>query len=121
MCSDNRVPPSQRSAFAAKISALVVAVLAFFASAGCGGATNTVNSTSNGTGGDPVAAKVSGTIAAGTNPAAIAVDSTTNKIYVADFGKGQNNGQCQTCFCPLQNGTLTVIDGATQKSTTTPF
>ena len=64
---------------------------------------------------------VSGTIAVGNAPWAIAVDSTTNKIYVADFGGEDNNGICSTCYCPVVNGTLTVIDGATRSTTTTGF
>lgn len=64
---------------------------------------------------------VSGTIAVGNAPSAIAVDSTANKIYVADFGGEGNDGICSTCYCPGVNGTLTVIDGATQSPTTTGF
>jgi len=68
-----------------------------------------------------VAASVSGSIAAGTNPVAVAVDSVSNKIYVANFGADGNNGICQTCYCAGLNGTLTVIDGATQSQTTSGF
>jgi YVTN family beta-propeller protein len=71
--------------------------------------------------GGAVPAKVSGTVAAGTNPTAISIDSTTNKIYVANFGKDPNDGICQTCYCPGVNGTLTVIDGATKVPTTSGF
>jgi YVTN family beta-propeller protein len=118
MGSDNRVPHVRTSAdVPAKISVLVVALLALLASGGCGGG----STNANGGGGGSVAAKVTGTIAVGTAPNAIAVDSTTNKIYVADFGKEDNNGICQTCYCPVVNGTLTVIDGATQSPTTTGF
>ncbi len=118
MGSDNRIPHVRTSAdVAARISVLLVALLALLASGGCGsGSTN-----ANGGGGGPVAAKVSGTITAGTAPNAIAADPTMNKIYVADFGKEDNDGICQTCYCPVVNGTLTVIDGATESSTTTGF
>jgi YVTN family beta-propeller protein len=84
-----------------------------------GGSTSTTNSNSGGDG--PVAAKVSGTITAGTNPTAIAADSTNNKIYVANFGKDPNNGICQTCYCLGVNGTLTAIDGTTEVPTTSGF
>jgi YVTN family beta-propeller protein len=69
----------------------------------------------------PVPAMVSGTVAVGTAPDAIAVDSTTNKIYVADFGEEDNNGICSTCYRPVVNGTLTAIDGATQSPTIIGF
>jgi YVTN family beta-propeller protein len=92
--------------------ALVVAV-------GCdGGSTSAVNTNNDG---GQVTASVSGTISVGTAPSAIAADSTTNKIYVADFGSEGNDGICSTCYCPGVNGTLTVIDGATQSPTTTAF
>jgi DNA-binding beta-propeller fold protein YncE len=122
MESGNRVPHVRTPAgIATRISVLLVAVLVLLASAGCGvGGTNAV-SNGGGGGGGPVAATVSGTIAVGTVPNSIAIDPTTNKIYVADFGKEQNNGICQTCYCPVQNGTLTVIDGATQAPTTSAF
>jgi YVTN family beta-propeller protein len=91
-------------------------------SAGCGGgSTRTANTNGNGGGGGPVAASVSGTIPVGTAPSAIAADSTSNRIYVADFGSEGNNGICQTCYCPGVNGALTVIDGATQSPTTSAF
>jgi DNA-binding beta-propeller fold protein YncE len=118
MGSDNSVPLVRTSAdVSAKIPVLLGALLALLASGGCGGG----STNANGGGGGPVAAEVSGTIAVGTTPNAIAVDSTTNKIYVADFGEEDNNGICQTCYCPVVNGTLTVIDGATQSPTTTGF
>lgn len=69
----------------------------------------------------PVPATVSGAVAVGTAPSAIAVDPASNKIYVADFGSEGNDGICSTCYCPGVNGSLTVIDGATQSPTTTSF
>src|SRR5258707_4623380 len=80
-------------------------------SAGCGGGST---SPPNNGGGGSVTASVSATIPVGTTPEGITADSTTNKIYVADFGSEGNDGICQTCYCPGMNGTLTVIDGATQ-------
>ena len=122
MGTDNRIPHVRTFAdVAAKISVLLVDLLALalalLASGGCGGG----GTNANGGGGGLVAAKVGGTIVVGTAPNAIAVDSTMNKIYVADFGKDENNGICQTCYCPVVNGTLTVIDGATESPTTTGF
>jgi YVTN family beta-propeller protein len=74
-----------------------------------------VNNIGNGGGGGgPVPASISGTIAVGTAPSAIAVDPTTNKIYVADYGTGQPvTGRCQTT-----GSDVTVIDGATDSSST---
>ena len=87
---------------------------------GCGGgSTGTTNNLSGGSG--PVAAKVSGTIPAGTTPRAVAVDPVTNIIYVANFGQEGNDNICSTCYCPGVNGTLTTIDGASQTPTTTGF
>ena len=81
---------------------------------------NVLNTNPTG-GGGPVQARVSGTIAAGTTPIALAVDSVNNKVYVANFGMERNDGICQTCYCPGENGTLTIIDGATQSASTEGF
>ncbi len=64
----------------------------------------------------PVAAMVIGTVAVGTAPRAIAVDSTSNKIYVADFGTPPP--QTQLLTCPLAGGDVTVINGATDSTST---
>ncbi|MGD0183265.1 MAG: YncE family protein, partial [Terriglobales bacterium] len=48
------------------------------------------------------------TVAAGTNPQAVAVNPVTNKIYVANYNYGNTNG----------NSNVTVIDGATNSATT---
>jgi YVTN family beta-propeller protein len=64
----------------------------------------------------PVAATVSGTIAVGTAPIAIAVDSTDNKIYVADFGtRPQETGTYH--LCSPSGADVTAIDGATASTT----
>jgi len=121
MSSDHRLR-SIGTSHCATIQTLEIVVCLFLTgiSLGCGsGSTSITNS--NGGGGGAVAAKVTGTISAGTNPTAIAVDFTNNKIYVANFGRDPNNGMCQTCYCPGVNGTLTVIDGATQVPTTSGF
>ncbi len=118
MCSDNRTryigPPDTP---AVKSFALIVCLLAILASAGCGGSTSAGNSN----GGGHAAAIVTGTVTVGTTPRAIAVDSSSNKIYVADFGEETNTGQCQTCYCVAVNGSLTMIDGTTESPTTTGF
>lgn len=84
-------------------------MLVLLVAGGCG------NTNSNGGGsGSPVAATVSGTIAVGTAPRAIAVDSTTNKIYVTDFGKTPTtpiSGQ----GCTPSGADVEVIDGVTQQ------
>jgi len=81
-----------------------IALFALIVAAGCGG---------NSGGRRPVAASVSGTIRVGTAPSAIAVDSTTDKIYVTDFGT-------QPTFdgsgCSASGADVRAIDGATQQS-----
>ena len=99
---------------------LFVSLLALSNAVGCGGGMSTVNN-NGGSGGGPAPASVSGTIGVGDNPSAIAVDSTSNRIYVTDFGGDSNDGICQTCYCPGINGSLTVIDGETEAATTTGF
>lgn len=76
--------------------------------AGCGGSTNT--------NGGPVSASVSGTIGVGTAPSAIAVDSTTNKIYVTDFGTIPTGIPCSQSGADIE-----VIDGGTQAKTSVGF
>jgi YVTN family beta-propeller protein len=77
-------------------------------SAGCGG-----GSTNTSGGRD---ASVSGTIAVGTGPSAIVVDSTTNKIYVTDFGTIPTGIPCSASGADLE-----AIDGATQSKTSVGF
>jgi YVTN family beta-propeller protein len=50
------------------------------------------------------ASKNATTVATGAGPAAVAVNTVTNKIYVANFGSGSGN-------------TVTVVDGATNNTT----
>lgn len=112
MSSDNRFPylGTLRSE-KMKGLALLAGLLALLVSAGCGGgSTNT--SGNGGSGGGPVAASISGRITVGTRPSAIAVDSTTNKIYVADFGTPPP--QTQFFNCPPAGGDVTVIDGVSE-------
>ncbi|HET9306150.1 MAG TPA: hypothetical protein VFO46_09005 [Candidatus Sulfotelmatobacter sp.] len=115
MSSDDRIPhPGTLHAQKMRGLAFLVGSLALVVSAGCGEGTTTTSENSGG-GGGPVAASISGNIAVGTRPSAIAVDSTTNKIYVADFG----NPPPQTQFlnCPPAGGDVTVIDGASESLT----
>ena len=56
---------------------------------------------------------VVGTVAVGKHPQAIAVNQTTNKIYVANCPTTANSE-------PGVNGTVTVIDGETNATTTVP-
>ncbi|HEV2493393.1 MAG TPA: hypothetical protein VG204_10040 [Terriglobia bacterium] len=49
----------------------------------------------------------------GTSPRAVAIDSTTNKIYVANFGVKP------TSCTSITGGSVTVIDGVTYSTTTT--
>lgn len=85
---------------------LIAGLIVLLVATGCGG-----SASANGGGGGPVPASVSGTIKAGTGPRAITVDSSTNKIYVADFGT-----------IPTPSGAdIETIDGATQSTTSTGF
>lgn len=61
-------------------------------------------------------AALSGSVAVGTAPTGIAVDRTTNKIYVADFGRPPV--QTQFVTCPPAGGDVTVINGATESTST---
>jgi DNA-binding beta-propeller fold protein YncE len=92
--------------------ALFVGLFALVFSAGCGAASG---SNSNGNGAS-VLATVSGTVAVGTAPSGIAVDSTSNKIYVADFGTPPP--QTQFLTCPPAGWDVTVINGATESTST---
>jgi hypothetical protein len=93
--------------------ALLVSLLAVLVSVGCGAS----SSSDTGNGG-PVPAKVIGTVAVGTAPNAIAVDSTSNKIYVTDFGTPTPLGG-QTCS--PSGADVMLIDGATQSTTSIGF
>lgn len=113
MSSGGRMPQIEKAKGTGMIGfAQILGLLALLVSAGCGGSTGSAKNDNSGGGGGPAAATVVGTIAAGNGPRAVAVDSTTNTIYVANFG-AEADTICQTCYCPLQNGTLTTIDGVT--------
>ena len=97
----------------------LLSVFSLLVSAGCGGGnTNTVNSNVGGQG--PVPAKVSATIAVGTAPSAIAVDSGNNKIVVTDFGNPETAVGTRG-FCQPTGGDVTVIDGVTETPTANSF
>jgi YVTN family beta-propeller protein len=95
---------------------LFVGLLALLISAGCGGGSAGAN---GGGGGGPVAASIRHTVTVGTAPSGIAVDSTNNKIYVADFGAPPP--QTQFVNCPLAGGDITVIDGASDSPSAVPI
>jgi YVTN family beta-propeller protein len=59
------------------------------------------------------AQQVIATVPVGVGPASSAVNSTTNKIYVPN-----QCGNDTTCAYPYSQGTLTVVDGATNDPTT---
>jgi YVTN family beta-propeller protein len=110
MSSDNRVPQIGKPDGASVTGVARIAVLlALLASAGCGGSTS-----ANGGGG--TSATIRGTIAVGTGPSAIAVDSTTNKIYVTDFGTIPTGIPCS-----MSGADVEAIDGATQAKTSVGF
>jgi DNA-binding beta-propeller fold protein YncE len=94
--------------------ALFAAMVALVAAAGCGTRGTNALSSSDG----QVAAKVIGTINAGTALIAIAVDTSSNTIYAVNPGQQNNNGSGPTSYCAGVSGTLTTIDGATQSVTT---
>lgn len=109
MSSDHHIPRIANSAGAAmKGAAGFIALLVILFSAGCGGGSTGTTNNSNNKG--PVAASVSRTIAAGTAPNSVAVDSGTNKIYVADFGASAFSA---SHLCSPTGGDVTVIDGTT--------
>lgn len=119
MGSDHRIPylGIPRGA-AVKDFIGVVGLLVFLVSAGCGGGGST--STNTGGGGGPVSASVSGTIAVGTTPIAIAVDSTANKIVVADAGSPETALHTNQ-WCRGTGADVTVVDGATTTKTAVSF
>lgn len=85
-----------------------LSVLALLISAGCGGGTTRHVESGGGGGTGPVAASVSGTIAAGTGPESIAVDPTTNNVYVV------NSPSASFCHnVGAVPGVVTWIDGNT--------
>lgn len=100
-----------------KSFSLPAALIGILAAVGCGGSTSTTTSHGGG-GGGPVAASVRGTIEVGTAPGAIAVDSTNNKIYVADFGTQPTPGSLP---CSSTGADVTMIDGTTGTPTTISF
>lgn len=101
--------------------ALLTGLLTLLVSAGCGAGSTSTSRKGGGVGG-AAAASISGTIAVGTRPSAIAVDSTTNKIYVADFGvTPQTEGVIGNQHCTQSGADVTTIDGATQSTTSVGF
>jgi len=92
--------------------AFVAGLLALLVAAGCGDGSTSANGDGNG----QVAASVSGTIAVGTRPIAIAVDSTANKIYVTDSGTPPTGVPCSQSGADVE-----AIDGATQSTTSVDF
>jgi DNA-binding beta-propeller fold protein YncE len=59
------------------------------------------------------ATNTSKTVSVGVCPTAVAVNPVTNKIYVANFGQAPS--ACESC---RPNGSVTVIDGLTNTTTT---
>lgn len=118
MSSDDRLRKVRTLHRAAMQSlAIVVCLFAIGISIGCGGSASTVNNSGNGGGREgPVAASISGTIIAGIAPSAIAVDSASNKIYVADFGTQPTPSGL---FCSSTGADVAVIDGTTESPTVT--
>src|SRR5271165_7179371 len=91
---------------------LIAGFIVLLAATVCGGGSTSANGGGNG----QVPASVSGTIKAGTGPRAIAVDSSTNKIYVADFGTIPTGAPCSPSGADVE-----TIDGATQSTTSAGF
>ena len=91
---------------------LIVGFIVLLAAAGCGGG----STSANGGGGGPTPASVSGTIAVGTAPSAVVVDSTNNIIYVTDFGTIPTGIPCSHSGADVE-----AIDGATQSTTSVGF
>ena len=98
----------------AKSFVLSLTMLALLVVAGCGGGSTSTGNNRSVQG--PVAASIRGTIAVGTAPSATAVDSTNNKIYVADFGMQPTAGSLP---CSPTGADVKVIDGATELPATT--
>ena len=113
MSSDDRMPQIGETHGAEMTSvALIAGLLALLVLAGCGSG----STSSNRSGGGPVAASIAGTIAVGTAPSAIVVDSAANKIYVTDFGTRPTGIPCSQSGADLE-----VIDGGTQSTTSVGF
>ena len=108
MTSEDRIPQIENPKGAGMTGlAQIAGLLALLLSAGCGG-----GASGSGGGGGPVAASVSGTIAVGTAPSAIAVDSTADTVYVADLGT------CSATSCTFSGAGVTVINVATGTTAT---
>jgi YVTN family beta-propeller protein len=105
------VPAREAMTFLVSLIGLVVLSV----STGCGGgSTTTMNNQSVA---PPVAASVSATIPVGTAPVSVAVDSTANKIYVANYGTAQT----RSARCEGTGSNVMVVDGVTHSvSTVTP-
>jgi YVTN family beta-propeller protein len=86
---------------------LLPGMLAIVFAVGCGGSTNSVTPPPR----SPVAASISGTINVGTAPIAIAIDSASNKIYVADYGMKESVSG--SAACTATGADVMTIDGAT--------
>jgi YVTN family beta-propeller protein len=95
--------------------ALFAGLFALLVCAGCGGGNNTTTTIT-----DPVPAKIGGTVAVGTAPSAIAVDSTNNKIVVTDFGSPET-ALGTTQQCQPTGADVTVIDGVTETPAASSF
>ena len=95
--------------------ATFLAVILATVNFGCGGVANTSsNSGGNGGSGSNGSSNptIVDTVAAGTAPNALALDTTNNKIYVA------NSGDFTGPECFFEAGGITEIDGATNSATT---
>jgi YVTN family beta-propeller protein len=97
---------------------VLIALIAFLVSAGCGGGSSADSNGHRDRGGS-VAASISGTITVGTAPSGISVDATNNKVYVANFGIPPVQSEFTTC--QQTGGDLTVIDGATESTNAIPI
>lgn len=122
MSSDDHVSHIPVTYAATRGFAFSVSLVAIVICVACGGGPSAINSGNGGSGGGggggqgPVAASVSGTIPVGTTPVGITVDSTNNKVYVADHGSGPPaSPPCST------GADVMVIDGATQSTTAAGF
>lgn len=91
-----------------KFVGVSIGLLAVLALSGCSGS---ASSGSNGY--SPGLAEITNTVSVGGPPASLAVNPLTNNIYVGSWGNG---GQCPS---PQGGETITVIDGATDSTTTT--
>ena len=68
----------------------------------------------------PVPAKISATIAVGTAPRAIAVDTGNNKVVVVDAG-GPETALYTNQWCKPTGSDVTLIDGASETTTASTF